>query len=1019
MYGPSENVVAYVAHPIEVDANATDSTLTATVSGGTATNYTWGKTIAVDGHGETIADGPNETSIAIPATVSNPYFVEVSFEGLQGKLTCWNINTQKVNQIPGATLTGGLLTSNDGAFHSGSSPEYTITLPEGYQFKKSVNGENIPYYQLQDDYGVYISGLSYKNPDSSNYTSGIEDCTFNVNVNQNSLTYKFTNFKNHESPLNQPMEVAATVYDPSNNLVTNHFPTNDIIGFKIQVPASSDQIELISPKGPRYANGNPVTAIVAAKENEYHLTVNDVGTISNIRYVPVGGDVESALSEAPRVAGTYDVYCNVEGGTRYSAANNVKAGTFTIFAQPINPEASLYTMNPAETDYTGQAQEPTITPNTGAGSVKAVHYYAKDSETELEGKPTDAGEYTVKIDTNPSNTYNAATNLTLGTYKIKQVTLTDDNAKNFFDFSPKSAVYDAKDQTTTVSLKSGITKAGDINVVSFKKNDGFVTPKAVGTYDVYVTTKTDESHSDANVKATETPVKIGTFTITEKSSGGGSSTKTEPTKALYTMDPVKAEYDGKTHKPAITPKSGAGEVDKVRYYLDGKAITGEPKDAGIYTVKIDTKENDTYAAKTELELGTFEITKGKPTKELYTMTPAEAEVSDQAQKPTITPAEGAGAVEKVHYYLDGKEITGEPKDVGTYVVKIDTKENDNYKAEKELEIGNFIIKEKAPDQAVAYSAHVQNVDWQPYVTNGTMAGTVDRSLRMEAVKINLQHQKYKGDIEYRSHIENIGWEKEWKKNDTMSGTNSKGLRLEAMQVRLTGEMAEHYDVYYRVHAQNIGWMNWAKNGEQAGTAGYGYRLEAMQIMLVDKDGAVPNIAPNAQTDKRFTEKYKDNVKEDSLVVYQTHVQNVGWQDYSVDGSDAGTDHQSLRLEGVKMYLNNPKYDGDIEYRTHIENIGWENEWKKNNAMSGTSGRSLRLEAMQVRLTGEMAKHYDVYYRVHAQNIGWMNWAKNGEQAGTAGYAYRLEAMQVVLVEKDGAAPALAPNSDTDQAFAQK
>jgi uncharacterized protein YjdB len=74
-------------------------------------------------------------------------------------------------------------------------------------------------------------------------------------------------------------------------------------------------------------------------------------------------------------------------------------------------------------------------------------------------------------------------------------------------------------------------------------------------------------------------------------------------------------------------------------------------------------------------------------------------------------------------------------------------------------------------------------------------------------------------------------------------------------------------------------------------------------------------------------------------------------------------------------------------------------------MSGTSGRGLRLEAIQIKLTGEMANQYDVYYRVHAQNFGWLGWAKNGASAGTEGYGYRLEGIQIVLVKKGGSAPA--------------
>ena len=61
-------------------------------------------------------------------------------------------------------------------------------------------------------------------------------------------------------------------------------------------------------------------------------------------------------------------------------------------------------------------------------------------------------------------------------------------------------------------------------------------------------------------------------------------------------------------------------------------------------------------------------------------------------------------------------------------------------------------------------------------------------------------------------------------------------------------------------------------------------------------------------------------------------------------------------------------------------------------------------AIKIELTGDMAKHYDVYYRVHAQTFGWLGWAKNGEEAGTSGYSYRLEGIQIQLVAKGSAAP---------------
>ena len=158
------------------------------------------------------------------------------------------------------------------------------------------------------------------------------------------------------------------------------------------------------------------------------------------------------------------------------------------------------------------------------------------------------------------------------------------------------------------------------------------------------------------------------------------------------------------------------------------------------------------------------------------------------------------------------------------------------------------------------------------------------------------------------------------------------------------------------------------------------------------------------------------VSTNPTVTYRTHVQNVGWQDYVSNSATSGTSGQSLRLEGINIKLENQNdLAGSIRYKTHIQNIGWEKSWNYDGAMSGTTGKSYRLEAIQIELTGEMANQYDIYYRVHAQNIGWMGWAKNGEQAGTAGYAYRLEAIQIELVKKGGSAPD-ASDSNTSEAF---
>lgn len=287
--------------------------------------------------------------------------------------------------------------------------------------------------------------------------------------------------------------------------------------------------------------------------------------------------------------------------------------------------------------------------------------------------------------------------------------------------------------------------------------------------------------------------------------------------------------------------------------------------------------------------------------------------------------------------------------------------------------------------SISYQTHVQDYGWQSWKSNGEVSGTVGQSKRLEGINIKLSN--INGSIEYKTHVQDIGWQ-DWKSNGQMSGTSGQSKRLEAIKVKLSGEAANQYDVYYRVHAQDYGWLDWAKNGESAGTEGYSKRLEGIQIVLVKKGENAPG-----STSRPFI--YK-------MIKYQTHVQNIGWQGEKADGEMSGTTGQSLRLEAIKIQLSS-SIDGGIVYKTHVQDYGWLN-FVTNGQASGTSGQAKRLEAIQMQLTGNAKNQYDLYYRVHAQNFGWLGWAKNGESAGTAGYSYRLEGIQIVLVPKGGNAP---------------
>lgn len=132
---------------------------------------------------------------------------------------------------------------------------------------------------------------------------------------------------------------------------------------------------------------------------------------------------------------------------------------------------------------------------------------------------------------------------------------------------------------------------------------------------------------------------------------------------------------------------------------------------------------------------------------------------------------------------------------------------------------------------------------------------------------------------------------------------------------------------------------------------------------------------------------------------QAHVQNKGWVDELVSGTNRitlGTTGESLRVEALKVWLAG--MDGDVIGRAHVQDEGWR-AWTTSGQEIGTTGLSRRVEAIRLKLEGA-PEGYHLYYRVHVQDKGWLGWAHDGELAGTAGYALRLEAVELCLV-KDG------------------
>ena len=290
------------------------------------------------------------------------------------------------------------------------------------------------------------------------------------------------------------------------------------------------------------------------------------------------------------------------------------------------------------------------------------------------------------------------------------------------------------------------------------------------------------------------------------------------------------------------------------------------------------------------------------------------------------------------------------------------------------------------DPAIEVEAHVQDLGWRPAVSSGAIAGTTGKNLRLEALRIALRNFPEGSGINVVTHVAELGWQSAVGQG-AVAGTEGRDLAIQALSIELTGPVADQFDIWYRLHVQDFGWLGWARNGERAGTSGYGKSAEAVEIILLPKGSPVPGATDNAYMSPSIS--------------YRAHVEDIGWQTSVLDGQLAGTTGKALGMQALTVSLGPDMPQGSVEARAHVAEIGWQ-PWTANTC--GTTGRSLAMEAIELRLTGDAAASYDIWYRVHVSDLGWLGWAKNGDPAGTAGESLDLQAVEVRIADKGAEAP---------------
>lgn len=156
-----------------------------------------------------------------------------------------------------------------------------------------------------------------------------------------------------------------------------------------------------------------------------------------------------------------------------------------------------------------------------------------------------------------------------------------------------------------------------------------------------------------------------------------------------------------------------------------------------------------------------------------------------------------------------------------------------------------------------------------------------------------------------------------------------------------------YGVKYDAYVQKAGWTPVVENGQTSGTMGRSLRVEAFRAHLVANGTATASDATASDA--------AGTLPAGAKIEYQAFVQGLGWQFVEANGGIAGTRGRALRIEAFRITLvNMPGYA--VQYRAYVQHVGWQ-AWKttKNGtalgraALAGTTGRRLRVEAIQIRL----------------------------------------------------------------------
>lgn len=294
--------------------------------------------------------------------------------------------------------------------------------------------------------------------------------------------------------------------------------------------------------------------------------------------------------------------------------------------------------------------------------------------------------------------------------------------------------------------------------------------------------------------------------------------------------------------------------------------------------------------------------------------------------------------------------------------------------------GTYYSEEQPVQTTLSYRVR-QDGAWTEYRKKGSTASDVETAGSITNLDVAVSSD-LTGTVCFRSYTED-GWSAYTTTEDT---SITKG-KLQAVSIKLTGELAKRYDIYYRIHMTDGKWLDWASNGKKAGSIDLKQRINAISIRLVEKGKK----APGATKEPYIT---KPDIAYRAVMAGKrlSDGKDKTW------GKTAGSKKNKTPITGIRARLSHMQIPGSIEYRVTTEG-GKLGGWISSGKLAGYQKSSRSLSRMQMRLTGQLAKAYDIYYRVKIKRYGWLGWAKNGKTAGSTGLGLPITAYQVKLVKK--------------------